>query len=83
MNGVNNKPDAIYANFVAISNSEYEMRIEFLVESPEQDNSLKEVADVRISPQLAKKMCEILKESIARYEEKIGAIPAMNDESGE
>ncbi len=37
MNGVNNKPDAIYANFVAISNSAYEMRIEFLVESPEQD----------------------------------------------
>lgn len=83
MEGVNNKPDAIYANFVAVSNSVYEMRIEFLVESPEQDQRLKEVADLRLSPQMAKQLCEILKKSIANYEEKIGVIPAMNDESGE
>lgn len=80
MEGVNNKPDAIYANFVAVSHSAYEMRIEFLVESPEQDQRLKEVADLRLSPQMAKQLCEILKKSIANYEEKIGVIPAPTED---
>lgn len=68
MDGVNNKPDAVYANYVAVSSSIYETRMEFFLESPECDDRFKEVADIRMSPQLAKKLRDILDQSIELYE---------------
>lgn len=68
---------AKYANKITVSNSLYETRIEFEIESPKDNNEieLEKVADIRMSPQLAKKLRDILAQSVDGYEQAMGTIP--------
>lgn len=66
-----------YVNRISVSHSVYEMRIEFGVETPKDNNEIeiKKVADIRMSPQLAKVMRNILSQSIDEYEQAMGKLP--------
>jgi len=75
----------IYSNAVSVSNSLFETRLEFSVETPNSNGEKdKEVmVDIRVSPQLAKKIRDILTQSIEAYESKIGVIPSNDNISEE
>lgn len=74
---------AKYANKITVSTSLYETRMEFGIESPNDndDNDIKKIADIRISPQLAKKLRDILSQSIDSYEKSAGKIPSDSVET--
>lgn len=69
-----------YSNSVTLSHSAYEIRMEFFVETPDEKNAevkRQMVSDIRISPQLAKEMVELLKQTIVSYEQNVGEIPTI------
>lgn len=69
-----------YSNSVTLSHSVYEIRMEFFVETPDEKNAevkRQMVSDIRISPQLAKEMVELLKQTIVSYEQNVGEIPTI------
>lgn len=72
--------NAQYANSVSLSHSAYEVRMEFFVETPnEEQGDVKRngISDIRVSPQLAKEMVELLKQTISSYEDNVGKIPSI------
>lgn len=77
MERVNNKPEAVYANFVGVSSSAYEVRVEFGIETPDQEDRLKQIADIRMSPQLAKQFRDILNQAVTSYETNFGELPTI------
>lgn len=82
---IENKTNAQYVNSVSVSHSSYEIRTEYYVESPqENEETLREkVADLRLSPQLAKVFLGILEQALISYEENIGKIPIIEDTKNE
>lgn len=75
--------NAQYANSISLSHSAYEVRIEFFVETPCEelgDINRKGISDIRISPQLAKEMVGLLKQTISSYEDNVGEIPSIKKE---
>lgn len=78
------KPKAIYSNLVGVSQSPFEVRIEFELETPNDDGepSVDSLADIRLSPQTAKALRDIMNQAITFYEDNIGMIPAP-DNTGE
>ena len=67
-----------YINAIQLSNSVYEVRMEFYVETPNEDMSeilKRKVSDIRLAPQLAKELIGLLTNVVNAYEENIGEIP--------
>lgn len=67
-----------YVNSVSLNYSTYEIRMELFVETPNDDSnsvSRKEVADIRLSPQLAKELVHLLSSTVDSYEKTVGEIP--------
>ena len=59
-------------------------RLEFCIESPDEngEKSKEVVADIRVSPQLAKMIRDILTKSLEAYESQVGTIPTGGNVSG-
>ncbi len=74
----NTKEKIMYANAFGVSNSVFETRLEFSIETPDEngEKSKEVIADIRVSPQLAKMMRDILTQSLDAYESQIGSIPS-------
>ncbi len=62
----------IYTNSVKTGISIYEIMLQLGLES---DGKVKPICNVRMSPQHAKMLSEVLSRSVAEYEKKIGKIP--------
>ena len=62
----------IYTNSVKTSISIYEIMLQLGLES---EGRIKPICNVRMSPQHAKMLSEVLTRSVAEYEKKIGTIP--------
>lgn len=73
----NTKEKVIYANSFSTSGSIVESRLEFIVETPNESGVMEKevVADIRVSPQLAKMITEILSKSLDAYEKQMGSLP--------
>ena len=62
----------IYTNSVKTNISIYEIMLQLGLES---EGKIKPICNVRMSPQHAKKLAEVLSRSVTEYEKKIGKIP--------
>ena len=62
----------IYTNSVKTNINVYEIMLQLGLES---EGKIKPICNVRMSPQHAKKLAEVLSRSVAEYEKKIGKIP--------
>ena len=62
----------IYTNSVKTSISIYEIMLQLGLES---EGKIKPICNVRMSPQHAKMLSEVLTRSVTEYEKKIGTIP--------
>ena len=62
----------IYTNSVKTNISIYEIMLQLGLES---EGKIKPICNVRMSPQHAKMLSEVLSRSVAEYEKKIGQIP--------
>lgn len=71
-----------YANSVTVSYSPFEMRMEFFVETPVDNEELQreKIADIRIAPQLAKELQAIVGSCVEDYEKNIGKLPVTRNE---
>ena len=78
------KPRIIYSNMVGVSQSPFEIRLEFGIETPNdgEEPQVEALADIRLSPQTAKALRDIMNQAIMYYEENVGVIPILV-ESGE
>ncbi len=71
----------IYANGVTINFSIFEGRMEFVVDTPNyiKNEMLQEtVADIRMSPALAKALALYLLDNVQNYEKQFGTLPHVN-----
>ena len=73
---------SIYANDIQFQTTPWDCRLVFselvvLDEPPILD--VRQLGEIRISPQLAKKVVEILVRQLTQYEEKFGVIPGPRD----
>ena len=80
------RSDAVYANGVNINFSIFEARLEFLRDTP--DAIAKQIyqetmADIRMSPQLAKATALFLLQQVNSYEKQFGEISLPNDQQGD
>jgi len=68
-----------YANDVQVQTSPWDVRLLFaVIMAVDQETAtlkVEQVADVRMSPQLAKRVADILQRQIEHYEATIGPIP--------
>jgi hypothetical protein len=77
---------SIYTNDVQIQTSSWDLRFIFAesgplsAEEPATTISVKQLGEVRMSPQLAKRMAVILIEQLTVYEDQFGQIPGPKDE---
>jgi len=62
----------IYTNNVRTVITVYEVLLQLGLET---SGKVKPICNIRMSPQHAKKLAEVLTKSIAEYEEKIGKLP--------
>ena len=62
----------IYTNNVRTVITPYEVLLQLGLET---SGKVKPICNIRMSPQHAKKLAEVLTKSIAEYEEKIGKLP--------
>lgn len=71
------KPKALYSNMVGVSQSVFEIRLEFALETPSDlgESSVETLADIRLSPQIAKALRDIMDQAIDVYEGAFGTIP--------
>jgi hypothetical protein len=72
---------SVYVNDVQVQTSVWDMRL-ILGEIETSDKHLtriKELGELRISPQLAKKLTVIMQQMIKGYEQNIGEIPTQKD----
>jgi hypothetical protein len=71
---------SIYANDIQVQTSPWDLRFVFaemgdLVATEIVTVHVKEVAELRISPQMAKKLVVIMAEQLKQYEQRFGEIP--------
>lgn len=76
---MNEEPE-LYSNAMSTSNTFFDFILDFKKETIVEDETGKQkhisnVAKIRISPQMAKALKELLTENIKNYEETFGAIP--------
>ena len=62
----------IYTNSLQVLVSPYEFLLQLGLET---SGKVKPICNIRMSPQHAKKLAEVLTKSIREYEEKIGKLP--------
>lgn len=75
------KVEIIYANAFVVTNNLFETNLQFFIETTdaEKHTYIKEqIADIRLSPQLAKVLKSVMNETITEYESKIGLIPTQS-----
>lgn len=80
MENANNNICEQYINSASARHSAFEVRLEFFVESPVDDTGeivKKKVSDIRMSPEFAKELLNILKYTVESYEKNVGAIPSV------
>jgi hypothetical protein len=75
---------SLYANDVQIQTSPWDVRLIFgeifQAPSPENPNAIvRQLGELRVSPQLAKKLAEIILGQLAIYEKRFGAVPSPPD----
>jgi hypothetical protein len=75
---------SLYANDVQVQTSPWDLRLIFgeIANIPTKDDqavTIKQVGEVRLSPQLAKKLTIILIEQLQGYEKRFGMIPIPRD----
>ena len=81
-----NKPEPIFANGIGIRLSIFEGRLEFIRETPGADDNeiiQETVADIRVSPQLAKTISLFLQDHISKYEKQFGDLAALTIPQGD
>lgn len=77
---------SVYSNDVQLQTSPWDMRLTFgtMQVNPDAEDGptahVLEVAEVRLSPQLAKRVAEILAQQIAAYESRMGTIPQPSED---
>ncbi len=74
---------SIYANDTQIQTTPWDVRLVFgQIETPSDGDmtlvEVKQIADVRMSPQHAKRITQILLDQLRAYEEKMGPIPQVD-----
>ncbi len=72
---------SLYANDVQLQTTPWDVRLtfgEFVVESGAVN--VKQTGEVRMSPQLAKRVALLLVSQLKKYEERFGGIPQPGDE---
>jgi Protein of unknown function (DUF3467) len=72
---------SIYTNDVQVQTSPWDMRLVLGESAPPEDAtsaiSIKQLGELRMSPQLAKQLIRIMLDQVKRYEERFGKIPAL------
>lgn len=74
------KPESVYANGVSVNFSMFEARIEFVKDTPNPANGeiiQETVADIRVSPQLAKALAAFLDKNVEMYESDFEKLPVI------
>src|SRR4051794_12195133 len=77
---------SIYANDVQIQTSPWDMRLvfgeigDFLSTANVPTVNIRQLGELRISPQLAKRLTAIILQQLQAYEETIGQIPVVNQD---
>jgi hypothetical protein len=76
---------SLYANDAQIQTSPWDIRIVFgtIKELPSVEHptiTIAKVAEIHMSPQLAKRLSTIMQQQVRRYEETIGEIPTPSSE---
>ena len=79
---VSRSPDfvSLYANDIQINTSPWDLRFIFgelsdAVAGPDPSIAVSQIGELRISPQLAKKLVQLLAMQLAAYERTFGVIP--------
>jgi hypothetical protein len=79
---------SVYSNDVQVQTSPWDLRLTFgelgdLEADPEGNAmlSITQLAEVRLSPQLAKQLARILGEQLASYEDRFGDIPGPSKDT--
>lgn len=83
---IGERPEPAYVNGVSINSSIYEFDINFLRESYDDTDKkvLREtVADIRMSPQLAKDLVSFLLSQIKIYEDQYGKVNSSTSKHGD
>lgn len=81
--GENDKKAPVYANAITVSSTLYDFSLSFKLENiyevlpGKQERDDEEVALVRISPQMAKGLAELLAHNVENYEKQFGPIPPV------
>lgn len=78
-------PESIYANGISVSGSVFESRIQFLkdtIDDIKNEVTQEVVADIRLSPQLAKTLAMIIANNMQEYEKQFGILPVITPIQG-
>lgn len=83
---MDNNMNVVYANGITINLSIFEARLEFLKDTPnvvKKEVTQETVADIRMSPQLAKTVATYLLQNVVNYEKQFGTLPLLPFNSGD
>ena len=86
VNKIDSNPNVVYANGITINFSIFEARLEFLKDTPnvvKKEITQETVADIRMSPQLAKTVATFLLQNVANYEKQFGTLPLLSFNTGD